>query len=235
MIIWITTFREKSSMTLTRVCCTIGLICAAVWSTAAGAQSPAPSAPPTPAAMHAMLTQIEADPALRGAAIARGQKSASVCRHCHGVGGNSVMADVPNLASQNAAYLLEQMNKFIAGQRKSSPFMAGMIKALTPQERVDIALFLAAQPVVNPTATATDAAGKQLYGKLCVTCHGASGSGSSKIPRLAGQQIAYVEDSLKRYRSGSGERIDPLMAAYTRGLNDADIRRLAAYLATLRP
>jgi cytochrome c553 len=186
--------------------------------------------------MHAMLTQIEGDPTQRSAATARGQKSASVCRHCHGVGGNSVMADVPNLASQNATYLLEQMNKFIAGQRKSSPFMAGMIKALTPQERVDIALFLAAQPVVNRTATgAADAAGRQLYGKLCVTCHGTGGGGSSKIPRLAGQQIEYVEESLKRYRNGSGERIDPLMAAYTRGLNDADIRHLATYLATLRP
>ena len=36
--------------------------------------------------------------------------------------------DVPNLASQNADYLLEQMNKFVQGQRKSSAFMAGMIK-----------------------------------------------------------------------------------------------------------
>jgi cytochrome c553 len=47
--------------------------------------------------------------------------------------------------------------------------------------------------------------------------------------------VAYLEDSLKRYRSGAGERIDPRMAAYTRNLKDADIQALAAYLSTLQP
>ena len=41
--------------------------------------------------------------------------------------------------------------------------------------------------------------------------------------------------SLKRYRSGSGERNDPKMAAYTRNLKDADIQNLAAFVSTLQP
>ncbi|MBS1137534.1 MAG: putative cytochrome precursor, partial [Proteobacteria bacterium] len=61
-------------------------------------------------------------------------------------------------------------------------------------------------------------------------CHGASGTGSHTIPRLAGQQVKYLEESLQRYRSGSGERIDPKMAAYTRNLKDTDIQNLAAFL-----
>jgi cytochrome c553 len=193
------------------------------------------SLPPSPEAMHAKLEQISQDPASLSAALKDGQKAASVCRHCHGVGGNSALPEVPNLASQNAAYLLEQMNKFVSGQRKSSAFMEGLIKALTPDERIQIALFLSRQPVTHKPA-GTDAqsiAGKSLYGKLCVTCHAASGTGTQKIPRLAGQQVQYVEDSLKRYRSGNGERIDPRMAAYTRNLKDADIQNLAAYLSTM--
>lgn len=192
-------------------------------------------AEPAPAALHEQLTQINQDPAKLSAAVLRGQKDASVCRHCHGAGGNSVLPEVPNLASQNAGYLLEQMNKFVQGQRKSSAFMEGMIKALTPEERINIALFLSRQPVAPKPAGARNVAGKNLYDKLCVSCHGAGGTGTHTIPRLAGQQVAYLEDSLKRYRSGDGERIDPRMAAYTRNLKDADIQNLAAYLSTLQP
>lgn len=200
------------------------------------AAAPASAARPTPEAMHQTLNQISQDPARLKAALKNGQQAGAVCRHCHGAGGNSVMPEVPNLAGQNAAYLLEQMNKFAHGQRKSA-FMEGLIKALAPDERIDIALFLSRQPVVRKPAghSAQSDAGKNVYAKLCASCHGASGAGTEKIPRLAGQQTVYLEDSLRRYRSGSGERIDAKMAAYTRNLKDADIRNLATYLATLQP
>jgi cytochrome c553 len=195
------------------------------------------TAEPAPAALHAQMKQISGDPGSLSEALRRGQQSAAVCRHCHGAGGNSVLTEVPNLASQNAGYLLEQMNKFALGQRKSSAFMEGMIKALTPDERIAVALFLSQQPVARKPAAARthSAAGKRLYDKLCVSCHGADGSGTDTIPRLAGQQVKYLEDSLTRYRSGNGERVDPRMAAYTRNLKDTDIRNLAAYLTVLQP
>lgn len=213
------------------------LLFVTAFAAAAPGRSTDKPAAPTPEVLHARLAQISQDPAQLAAAIEEGQKSASVCRHCHGAGGNSVLPDVPNLASQNAVYLLEQMNKFVHGERKSSDFMTGMIKAFTPEERINIALFLSQQPVTQkPTgSSAQGIAGKQVYNKLCANCHGANGSGTQKIPRLAGQQVQYVEESLKRYRSGSGERIDAKMAAYTRNLKDADIRNLAAYLTTLQP
>jgi cytochrome c553 len=203
---------------------------------AAAATAPANEkpVPPTPGALQEKLAQISQDAAKRTAALKEGRKSAAFCRHCHGAAGNSVLPEVPNLASQNAVYLLEQMNKFAQGQRKSQ-FMEGLIKALTPDERVNIALFLSRQPVTRKPATGTAQAaeGKALYLKLCVNCHGANATGSNKIPRLAGQQSVYLQDSLKRYRSGSGERIDPKMSAFTHNLKDADIDNLAAYLSAL--
>lgn len=192
-------------------------------------------AEPPAALLHDRLTRLAASPAELPAAIRRGQAAASVCRHCHGPGGNSALPEVPNLAGQNADYLLEQMNKFVQGTRKSSDFMTGMIRALTPDERVDIALFLSRQPVVYPPAARGSAAGKALFGQLCAKCHGDTATGTHRIPRLAGQQVKYLEDALARYRSGSGERIDPMMAAYTRNLKDTDIQALAAHLAALRP
>lgn len=190
---------------------------------------------PPPAALHAQLARIDQDAASLPASLARGEKSATVCRHCHGVGGNSVLTEVPNLASQNPDYLLEQMNKFVHGQRKSSAFMTGMIKALSPDDRIDIALFMSRQPVTKKSTGLDDhgVAGKALYSKLCVGCHGPHATGAHKIPRLAGQQVKYIEDSLKRYRAGSGERVDPLMAASTGNLKDTDIRDLAAYLSAM--
>lgn len=213
----------------------VSLVSIATFITAAPSYGGEKPAEPAPAALHQQLTWISQDPARLSAAIRRGQKEALVCRHCHGAGGNSVLPEVPNLASQNAAYLLEQMNKFAQGQRQSSTFMTGMIKALTPEERINIALFLSQQPVAHKPAAAHSAAGKSPYDKLCISCHGAGGTGTHTIPRLAGQQAVYLEDSLKRYRSGNGGRIDPRMAAYTRNLKDADIRNLAAYLTALQP
>lgn len=177
-----------------------------------------------------------ADPktATNDAVLKNGQKNAQFCRHCHGVGGNSVRDDTPNLAGQNEAYLLTQMNKFVTGQRKNE-FMEGLIKALTPEERTSIASYFAQQHATpRPAKNIAQAeAGKKLFDKVCSTCHGASGYGTEKIPRLASQQIGYLQDSLKRYRDGTGERIDPLMAAYTRNLKDADISNLAAYISSM--
>ena len=224
-------------MSLIKFSCMTGLLLVTAMATAAPDQGTNKPVPPPPGSLHEKLTQISQDPAALSAAVQRGQREASVCRHCHGVGGNSVLPEVPNLASQNAGYLLEQMNKFAQGQRKSSAFMEGMIKALKPDERINIALFLSQQPVASKPDSkgAQSVAGKSLYGKLCVSCHGASGSGTHTIPRLAGQQVKYLEDSLKRYRDVKGDRIDPLMAAYTRNLKDADIQNLASYLSTLQP
>ncbi len=164
-----------------------------------------------------------------------GQESAQFCRHCHGEAGISAHPDTPNLAGQNAAYLLDQMNKFAAGQRKSE-FMEGLIKALKPEERANIALYFSQQKVQPQPArnSAQPEAGGKLYAKLCVYCHGANAYGSDNIPRLASQQTVYLQLSLKRYRNGSGERIDPRMQSYTRNLKDQDIDNLAAYLASLR-
>ena len=177
-----------------------------------------------------------ADPktTLNETALKNGQKSAQFCRHCHGVGGSSVRDDTPNLAGQNESYLLTHMNKFVSGQRKNE-FMEGLIKALTMEERNNIALYFSQQSVAPKPArnTAQIAAGKKLYDGLCINCHGAKAYGTEKIPRLASQQPGYLQDSLKRYRSGSGERIDALMAAYTSNLKDADIANLAAYLSSM--
>lgn len=170
------------------------------------------------------------------AAITRGGRLVMVCANCHGANGNSTSTDVPNLAGQNAAYLQEQMSRFIDGRRRD-PFMNGMIKAMSVAERADVIAFLSSEGVSPQPAAAHDPAvvahGRRYYESVCFRCHGPQALGDAKVPRLAGQQTGYVVRSLKRYRDGTGERLEPLMAANTKQMSDADIAAVAAFLASL--
>lgn len=76
--------------------------------------------------------------------------------------------------------------------------------------------------------------GKEIYGP-CAACHGDLGQGGKRgeYPRIAGQRAAYIEYTLKKFRSR--ERINIPMFPYTqeRELPDADIKAVAAYLASI--
>jgi cytochrome c553 len=56
--------------------------------------------------------------------------------------------------------------------------------------------------------------------------------GLGAIPRLAGQHGAYLNKQLKVFRDHHG-REGTLMTDTARGLSDADITALAAYLSSL--
>lgn len=178
------------------------------------------------------LKVLLADPAARAAAAEAGKKAAFFCANCHGEDGNSKLADVPNLAGQNPVYLLDQIRKFSTGQRRDE-FMQGLMKMLSDTDRINIAVYYA-DTNVSPAGKESSPAGRGLYGKNCVRCHGEQGRGGDKFPRLAGQQPAYLIKSLTRYRNRSGERMDTLMLASTTFLKDADIQALAAYLSAMR-
>lgn len=181
------------------------------------------------------LNTVMQDAVATQAAIRAGKKVTLFCGNCHGEGGNSNKPDIPNLAGQNAAYLLEQMNKFV-DERRRNDFMQGMIKALNDEEKVNAVVYFSAQEV-RPHASSNPALashGKELYFKVCQRCHGEQGRGNEKIPRIAGQQPDYLTLTLKRYRDGTGERIEPLMAANTRNLKDADINALVAFVSGLK-
>lgn len=178
--------------------------------------------------------EAQASPALAESLAKVGRKVSAVCANCHGEGGNSLKPDVPNLAGQNPAYLLEQLRLFAEGQRRYA-FMEGMIKALSTDEKVGMVLFYAAQPVLHKPAAnpALAAKGQAYYQKVCFRCHGTDGRGNEQLARLAGQQADYLSTTLKRFRSGGGVRTNPLMTANTQLMTDADIDAVVAYLNSM--
>jgi len=164
-----------------------------------------------------------------------GRKAAFFCVNCHGESGNSAYDTIPNLAGQNAVYLLNQIEKFADGRRQDD-FMSGLIKVLKPEDRFNMAIYYSAQSV-NPGAAgepALVAKGKQTYAAQCQSCHGAQGYGNEKVARLAGQQPVYLKTSLEAYRKGAKDRKDPIMSSIARRLKDADIAALSAYIPTMK-
>ena len=87
-----------------------------------------------------------------------------------------------------------------------------------------------------PLAAAADgdaAAGKQKTA-LCEGCHGIPDYKTAfpavyRVPKLGGQNPAYVVKALQGYKSG--ERGHPTMRAIAAGLTDQDMADLAAYYA----
>ncbi len=184
-------------------------------------------------AVQERLKALQGDPVALRAAVDSGRKASFFCANCHGENGISKTPDVPNLAGQNPAFLLEQIRKFASGERKDA-FMQGLIKVLKDDERMQVAMFYANMPVPptpsNPTLAAQ---GKVLFGRLCARCHGEQARGNEEIPRIAGQKLPYLQTTLTRYRDGTGVRNNQLMAIATGNLKNDEIVALANYLTQL--
>ena len=193
--------------------------------------------------------------AVKGSAEA-GATKAAVCTACHGVNGNSVNPEWPNLAGQNAAYIREQLGMFKA-KKRSNPIMAPIIEPLTEQDFADVAVFFAAQ---TPTGGESDPsywkAGEALYRSgdasrnipACTACHGPAGQGNSGAgyPALRAQHSVYTVKQLQdyltknRYRDATdaatvhSTRNSVMMTTIAARLSPEDIRNLASYLQGLR-
>ncbi len=86
-------------------------------------------------------------------------------------------------------------------------------------------------------AQAADMENGALLAFTCSGCHGIpeyrNAYPNYRVPKIAGQNEAFLANSLKAYRNG--ERQHPTMAAQARSLSDQDIADLAAYFAAQKP
>ncbi len=86
--------------------------------------------------------------AAHGADLAAGQaKAKEICQACHGLDGNSTVADYPKLGGQYPDYLAKALRDYKSGARKN-PIMAGFAGALTAQDIDNLAAYYASQPPV---------------------------------------------------------------------------------------
>ena len=90
----------------------------------------------------------------------------------------------------------------------------------------------AAAAAQAPAAPKGDPAkGQTLAAGVCAGCHGADGnSGVPANPTLAGQHAGYTAKQLANFKSG--ERKNAIMQGMAATLSDADMKNIAAWLAT---
>ena len=97
---------------------------------------------------------------------------------------------------------------------------------------VAFACVLATPALAQQPAPAGDAKAAHKKVAMCEGCHGIAGYRTAypevyHVPKLGGQQPAYLVNALKAYKSG--ERNHPSMKGIAAGLTDQDMADLAAY------
>jgi cytochrome c553 len=166
-----------------------------------------------------------------------GAAKAAICASCHGQNGNSTSGDYPSLAGQTSRYLFLELRDFKAG-RRSDPRMSPMAANLSSEDMHDLADYFAAQTLA-PTDFRADPARVESGRKksdevLCVMCHLGGFKGQNEIPRVAGQQYAYIVKQLQDFRAKTRTNDAGNMTSVMKNLTDADIENLANYVANLQ-
>jgi cytochrome c553 len=189
------------------------------------------------------------------AAATAGEAKAAVCTACHGVNGNSVNPEWPNLAGQGSAYIKEQLKLFRAGHRNNL-VMYPLAVALTDDDIRDLAAYYSRQtPTGLEADPATVKAGEALYRggdrarniPSCASCHGPRGVGmtTAGYPTLRGQHATYTIKALNDYATeqryvdvNTGEktrsRNGHMMTMVSQRLTDEEKAALANYIQGLR-
>ena len=156
-----------------------------------------------------------------------------ICAGCHGDTGLPAQKDIPIISGQEYYYLYVQLKDYKAG-RRDSEFMTDIVQDLTKEEMKALAQHFSekAWPRNGFRANDTDAAVAQSAATsgMCVQCHLGGYEGSSRVPRLAGQQVAYLERTMLEFKNKirmNAQAKGSLFATY----GDEDIAAMARYLA----
>jgi cytochrome c553 len=170
-----------------------------------------------------------------------------VCSNCHGLSGNAISPNFPNLAGQMEAYTVAQLEGFKSHGRQDPAgfeYMWGLSRSLTDDQIRGLAGYFAAQtPAKQPLEgdPARMAPGKTIFEQgvsaknvpACASCHGPEGSGSGSFPRIAGQHADYLVKQLVVFQRTDERPEGSIMKTVAHELTHDDIVNVAAYVQSL--
>jgi cytochrome c553 len=180
-----------------------------------------------------------ADPNVSGKTLAQ-----QVCSNCHGIDGNSISPNFPNLAAQQKAYLSGQLELFRKPGRSDPAgfeYMWGLSHHLTDKQIGELADYFTAQKVVSPGAgkPLQAAKGRHIFEEgiqaqgipPCKSCHGEQGEGMEGLgPRIAHQHADYLVKQLKVFKRTDQRPEGAMMKVVAHGLTTEDMENAAQYL-----
>jgi len=172
------------------------------------------------------------------------QAKLQYCEVCHGVSAQGYPGyyPIPRLAGQQVDYIKSQLQGF-AEQKRTNNIMFNIGHVLSPAMITALAARfhdLDPKPLGRAPREVV-AEGKKIYDEgvpsanvvACASCHGHDAKGNGQFPRLAGQLYPYVSLQLTNWSKERGEALSSVMAPIARGLTDAQIKAVAAYVSYL--
>ena len=175
-----------------------------------------------------------------------GRKKATMCIGCHGIPGYQAsfpeVYKVPMIAGQGAKYIVSALAAYKKGDRKH-PTMRAIAESLSNQDMADLAAFYEQQAKDGAPAAAAAPAPAPAVAELlkkgnCASCHGESFSRpiDPSYPKLAGQHADYLYYALKAYQVDKNPQVgrnNAIMVGMAKPFTHAELKQVAAYLATL--
>ena len=174
-----------------------------------------------------------------------GEKKAAMCIGCHGIPGYQAsfpeIHKVPMISGQGGKYIVSALTAYKKGERKH-PTMRNIAASLSEQDMADLAAFYAgsagdAAAAAGPAAAPANVAALLTKGN-CASCHGDNYSKpiDPSYPKLAGQHADYLYVALKAYQTEGNPQVgrgNAIMAGMAKPFSHAELKQLAAYLASL--
>ena len=200
-----------------------------------------------------VVGDIKIDPLDFSASLSSEQRIAK-CLACHGdyAGGDidfgpDVRFGTPELHGMTEQYIKDSLNAYQTGTRKHKEM--SVISAMLDEETVDFMARSFAAFSIPPMKPARELAALAeqdalfLQGQTiarqgiaqqgvpaCVSCHGPLGEGGAAGPRLAGQNVMYIESQFRAFADGSRQTaLSAVMQPVVAGLNTDAIKAVAHY------
>ncbi len=179
--------------------------------------------------------------------VSGGTLAMQVCSNCHGQTGNSVSPNFPNLAAQQEAYLVAQLQQFKSHSREDPAgfeYMWGLSHNLSDKQIQELAAHFASQKLERGRDEGRPeriAAGKAIFASgvpeksvpACGSCHGPDGMGNAAFPRIAGQHADYLAKQLKVFQRTNQRPEGAVMKTVAHDLTEQNIQNVSAYLQAM--
>ncbi|MFZ6691768.1 c-type cytochrome [Undibacterium sp. SXout20W] len=170
-----------------------------------------------------------------------------LCSNCHGMAGNSDSPNFPNLAAQQEAYLISQLQGFRAHTRSDKDgydYMWGITSNLSDEQIQGLATYFSEQkatPLKKPYPAEKLARGQEIYEHgvpdkdvpACVACHGTKAEGNQIFPRLAGQHSTYLLKQLNVFQNTEQRPAGVIMKGVSHALTKENMDDVSYYLESI--
>lgn len=199
------------------------------------------------AALSVACANPERSRDLSNPAVSATTMAQQVCSNCHGMTGNAVSPNFPNLAGQTEPYFVAQLIGFRSHQRSDPAgfeYMWGLSRSLTDEQIKGLAAYYAGQPQVVQAIEGDRSrleAGKAIFISgvadkgvpACSTCHGPEGKGNATFPRLAGQHADYLLKQLLVFQRTDERPEGSIMKTVAHELTTQNMKDVTGYLQAL--